>query len=243
MQAGPRQITLLRPLLRLRKQALEAYCQAHALPIVRDPTNADVRFQRNWVGRELLAQCDACGATLERCRGHGGPCLVDVQTVMDTCAAAATTLQQRALEALDHATEVDRQPPHEAHGHHSSGVDTQTLPLLPWWRAHPPLAPHVVRIRIDCPSFAAHPSPVQRVAMSVMLQVRRTRGLIRRIMPAQALAPAAPPPSTSVIKRMLRAMVGGRMTQPVQVSRFALRALPRTHRAQAMLTLAERLHA
>ncbi len=46
--------TLLRPLLGLRRQELECYAQHHALRYVEDPSNADHRYDRNFVRAEIL---------------------------------------------------------------------------------------------------------------------------------------------------------------------------------------------
>lgn len=180
-QVGCRRVvTMLRPLLRVRKQALEHYCQTHALPAVTDPTNSDVRFQRNWINRELLAHCSGCGAVLEHCRrgGAGDPCLVDLVSVMDACADSAARLKRDALQALTRATTVEHAvaPIDDAQATSNTlvNVAVSTLPLLPWWGSHPPLTPlkPVQRFVVNCPSFVDHPLAVQRVAMSVVLQVR-----------------------------------------------------------------------
>jgi tRNA(Ile)-lysidine synthase len=48
-------IELARPLLRLSERALEAYCQAAALPYAVDPTNAEPGYRRNAVRTALTA--------------------------------------------------------------------------------------------------------------------------------------------------------------------------------------------
>ena len=45
---------LLRPLLGVPRAALEAYAAAHALEWCEDPSNADTRFDRNFLRREIL---------------------------------------------------------------------------------------------------------------------------------------------------------------------------------------------
>ncbi len=46
--------SLLRPLLGLHRHQLEHYAQAHGLQFVEDPSNADHRFDRNFVRAEIL---------------------------------------------------------------------------------------------------------------------------------------------------------------------------------------------
>ncbi|HEX2139784.1 MAG TPA: tRNA lysidine(34) synthetase TilS [Woeseiaceae bacterium] len=45
---------LLRPLLNVPREAIEAYAAAHALEWCEDPSNADSRFDRNYLRREIL---------------------------------------------------------------------------------------------------------------------------------------------------------------------------------------------
>ncbi|HEY7930145.1 MAG TPA: tRNA lysidine(34) synthetase TilS [Steroidobacteraceae bacterium] len=45
---------LLRPLLGVSRRALEHYARAHALAFLEDPTNADERFDRNYLRRRVL---------------------------------------------------------------------------------------------------------------------------------------------------------------------------------------------
>jgi tRNA(Ile)-lysidine synthase len=46
--------TILRPLLKVHKQELEAYAQQQALSWVEDESNSDVQYERNWWRNELL---------------------------------------------------------------------------------------------------------------------------------------------------------------------------------------------
>ncbi len=59
---GPR---LARPFLDIAKADLVAYCEAHALPFVRDPSNADERFARARL-RRLLPLLEGEGLSTER---------------------------------------------------------------------------------------------------------------------------------------------------------------------------------
>lgn len=51
---GAPELTLLRPLLAVPRQDIEAYCAAHRLQPVQDPSNRDVTFLRNRIRHELL---------------------------------------------------------------------------------------------------------------------------------------------------------------------------------------------
>lgn len=45
---------IIRPLIPVPRSETERYCRAHAIPFVRDPSNADTRFMRNRIRHELL---------------------------------------------------------------------------------------------------------------------------------------------------------------------------------------------
>lgn len=47
-------IRLIRPLLRIAKHELEAYCREHKLPFRVDESNADLRFRRNFLRHEVI---------------------------------------------------------------------------------------------------------------------------------------------------------------------------------------------
>ena len=47
-------IRLVRPLLRIAKHELEAYCREHKLPFRVDESNADTRFRRNYLRHEVI---------------------------------------------------------------------------------------------------------------------------------------------------------------------------------------------
>lgn len=57
-QAFGAELTLMRPLLSIPKEALVEYCQAHHIPFVQDPSNQSPRFARVRLrqGREILEQ-------------------------------------------------------------------------------------------------------------------------------------------------------------------------------------------
>lgn len=66
-------VLLLRPWLDEGREAIDAYCAAHALPWVEDPTNADPRFARNALrGRmpDLLAAFPALRANVAQAAAH-----------------------------------------------------------------------------------------------------------------------------------------------------------------------------
>lgn len=51
---APRRGTIVRPLLGLRRRDVRAVVTARGLPVVEDPTNADVRWRRAWIRHEVL---------------------------------------------------------------------------------------------------------------------------------------------------------------------------------------------
>lgn len=49
-------LSLVRPLLRIAKDELEAYCQENKLPFRVDESNADLRFRRNFLRHEVISR-------------------------------------------------------------------------------------------------------------------------------------------------------------------------------------------
>ena len=47
-------LRLVRPLLRVAKADLEAYCREHELPFRLDPSNADIAYRRNFIRHEVM---------------------------------------------------------------------------------------------------------------------------------------------------------------------------------------------
>lgn len=84
---------LLRPLLEVGRGQLEAFAQVQGLSWSEDPSNADVRFDRNYLRRQvlpaLLQRWPAASATAGRSAAH----LAEAQGLLDeqarTCLAAA----------------------------------------------------------------------------------------------------------------------------------------------------------
>ncbi|KTT15935.1 tRNA lysidine(34) synthetase TilS [Pseudomonas parafulva] len=70
---------LVRPLLGCSRQQLQGYAQAHALGWVEDPSNADTRFARNYLRREVLPSLvqrwPQAGQNLARAAEHLGEAL------------------------------------------------------------------------------------------------------------------------------------------------------------------------
>ena len=81
---------LLRPLLECQRVDLEAYAQHFALGSIEDPSNADERFDRNFIRRQIMPRLTerwpAAKRTLSRTAGH--------------CAAASTIVNELASDDL-----------------------------------------------------------------------------------------------------------------------------------------------
>lgn len=86
---------MLRPLLMQPRAALREYAQTHGLPHVEDPTNEALRFDRNFLRAEVVP----------RLRQRWPGMAVTVPRSARHCAAAATTLAQRADEDLATASD------------------------------------------------------------------------------------------------------------------------------------------
>lgn len=57
---GGRPLTLIRPLLEIRRAEMEAYCAAHGLAPRRDSSNLNLRHLRNRIRAEILPRLEAC---------------------------------------------------------------------------------------------------------------------------------------------------------------------------------------
>lgn len=98
---------LLRPLLRVPRRALEHYARAHALTFLEDPTNADERFDRNYLRRRVLPlvreRWPAAAATVSRSAALLGEAreLLERQALCDLSAARdGSALRVSALRRL-----------------------------------------------------------------------------------------------------------------------------------------------
>ncbi len=56
---GPQRGRIVRPLLAVRRQELRAYLRDRGVCWLEDPTNTDVRFDRNWLRAEILPRLEA----------------------------------------------------------------------------------------------------------------------------------------------------------------------------------------
>lgn len=77
----------VRPLLAVRRKQLEEYAQVHSVPFVTDPTNAEARFARNRVRREILPLLEdvfpAASEVIARNAGIMGRQLEAVEQLLD----------------------------------------------------------------------------------------------------------------------------------------------------------------
>jgi tRNA(Ile)-lysidine synthase len=98
---------LVRPLLAVPRAALEAYARTHGLAVTQDPSNADLRLDRNFLRRQVLpllrARWPAAGVTVGRSARH----LAEAQALLERgarvalrAAADGTALRVSALRAL-----------------------------------------------------------------------------------------------------------------------------------------------
>ena len=77
---------ILRPMLALSRKQIEAYARAHKLKWMEDESNADTRYDRNFLRHRVLPVIEqafpACRATLARAAGH----LAEASQVLDQVA-------------------------------------------------------------------------------------------------------------------------------------------------------------
>lgn len=88
-------IRLARPFLGLPKADLVAYCEAHALPFLRDPSNADDRFARTRL-RSLMPRLAAEGLTAERLTRLAGRLARDEAALAQAAAGLLDTARRPA---------------------------------------------------------------------------------------------------------------------------------------------------
>jgi len=85
---GARAPAILRPMLAVSREQIEAYARAHKLKWVEDESNADTRYDRNFLRHRVLpviAQAyPGYGATLARAAGH----LAEASLILDQLAEA-----------------------------------------------------------------------------------------------------------------------------------------------------------
>ncbi|HSN23268.1 MAG TPA: tRNA lysidine(34) synthetase TilS, partial [Methylomicrobium sp.] len=96
---------LLRPLLYIRKQAIDAYASAQNLHWIEDPSNQDHVFDRNFLRQQVLPllkqRWPSMDLTVARAAGHCG----ESQRLLSSVAAEAF---RNVYEALDDAIDLDR---------------------------------------------------------------------------------------------------------------------------------------
>ncbi len=89
---GARAPAIVRPMLAVSRQQIEAYARAHKLNWVEDESNADTRYDRNFLRHRVLpviAQAyPGCGATLARSAAH----LAEASLILDQLAEADAKL-------------------------------------------------------------------------------------------------------------------------------------------------------
>jgi tRNA(Ile)-lysidine synthase len=97
---------LLRPLLDVPRSALEAYASANKLTWIDDESNADTKFDRNFMRHEILpklaTQYPAIRQTISRTAAHLADCsaLLDDLAQIDAANAIQPNMQQLSLQTL-----------------------------------------------------------------------------------------------------------------------------------------------
>ncbi len=122
-------VTLVRPLLGLRREDVETYCQRQGLKWCHDASNIDLAFQRNVIRHELLP-------LLRRCNPQVG------QAVLDLAGAAAEAedqLQHLGQALLDQAVGA-------AEGAPGTGA---ALDVAALWEAAPLVRRYAVRTALE----------------------------------------------------------------------------------------------
>jgi tRNA(Ile)-lysidine synthase len=105
--------TIIRPLLDIRREETEAYCAAHGLSVIHDPSNDDQAWTRNWMRHtvlpELRTRNPAITETLARAAGS---LATDAQFIEEETARAFARVAYRGesnVSIIDHLALV-REP-------------------------------------------------------------------------------------------------------------------------------------
>ncbi|MBX3045808.1 MAG: tRNA lysidine(34) synthetase TilS [Anaerolineales bacterium] len=89
-------VALVRPLLAANRQDVLAYCEAHQLAVLHDPSNQDPMFFRNRVRHELLPRMEQFAPGVKRRMAQTGELLAAEEAVLQ---AAAEDAWRRSLAA------------------------------------------------------------------------------------------------------------------------------------------------
>ncbi len=91
-------LRVIRPLLSVRREETVAYCLAHGLTVVHDPTNDDQRFTRNWLRHAILPALRARNPDI-------APALARAASTMRDDAAFLSAETARAIARCERRTE------------------------------------------------------------------------------------------------------------------------------------------
>jgi len=171
---------LVRPFLSVPRADMARYAESRKMPVVEDPSNAQLRFDRNFLRLQVLPllrqRWPAAAATVSRSARH--------------CATAALLLARRAAEDLDMAadgpdldlTVLRRWPPERA----------QAV-LRAWFARHDLRSPETRHLREILRMQQARPdAQPQLVLPQARVRAHAGRLILQRAAPSAAELPAGP---------------------------------------------------
>lgn len=97
---------VVRPLLALRRGDTQAYCAAHDLPYLTDPTNADTRYTRNWLRADVLPLLATRAPAVAPLLARSAALLRDDAALLDSLTTEA--LMRCTREETDTVAVLDR---------------------------------------------------------------------------------------------------------------------------------------
>lgn len=196
---------LLRPLLDVGRSELEHWVRSRGLEWVEDDSNADPRFDRNYLRREVVPRLKARWSAAARVAARSAAHLADARAVLDEVAAAdlARVLRGRAV-ALDALREL---PPARRRQVVRAWLQGRGLPV--------PDTRHLERVLGELCAARADAQPCVRWRGA---EVRRHRGLLH------ALEELPQPPAAQVLRWDWRR--GRSLALGAGLGRLVLRADP-----------------
>jgi tRNA(Ile)-lysidine synthase len=196
---------LMRPLLDEPRASLSAFVARHGLPHVLDESNADERFDRNFLRRRVTPVLAARWPGSARAAARSARWLGEARGLLDELAEAdLVDLERPAAAGVDGSRGIGRS--HRTVPRRSLDLATlaalsparQRNALRAWLRrqgVRPPDEVHLERIRVELPGARRDAQPVVRWSEA---EVRRFRGRLHLLHPPPA---GSRPPGRAVVGR------------------------------------------
>lgn len=194
---APERGRIVRPLLAVRRQELRTYLRERGIPWLEDPSNDDLRFDRNWLRSEILPRLEArrpgvaanlarladlaradeaalgemAAGALRRARLPAPGVLLDGSVLAGLPAAVASRVVRCAVEELGTSADADETAELLALLDREPGVAFSGAPDLVAWRTHEGLLLLPRDLPAPGPVALAGPGTTEAEAWGVRLRV------------------------------------------------------------------------